>query len=202
MKKLFVAIFILLAGCCASAQSDAGSWINFQLNKKLGNAYGFARIEHRSNEDFSNTECYFAVLGGGYNLTKWLKADANYEYWHINGVGDRHKAVVTANGTLKRSELSVTLREKLELSFNPDNGSCAPTLRSRLRAQYAIPNCGVRPYAMAEVFTWDNWQRSLNYIGAEVTLCKSMFADIYYLYHLPAGGCPVHVFGLGLYLNL
>ena len=207
MRKIFFSIAVLLlSGVYALAQEpvkdDAGSWLNLQVNGGFGKAYTFARLEHRSNESFSNTECWFAVAGGGYSLTKWLKADVSYEFWHLGPENIRHKAVLSTMGTMNRSGLSAQVREKLELAFNPETGKCTPTLRSRLRVQYAVPNSAFRPYCMAEIFTWDSWQRSLYYAGTEISLNKNLFIDIFYLYHLPSGGRPEHVAGLGLYLNL
>ncbi len=205
-RFFFCAAALLLSVFAASAQEavkdDAGAWINIQVNGAFGKAYTFARLEHRSNETFSNTECWFAVAGGGYSLTKWLKADANYEFWHLGEGNIRHKAVVSTTGSINRSGLSAQVREKLELAYNPANGQWAPTLRSRLRTQYAIPNSAFRPYCMAEIFNWDSWQRSLYYAGTEITLNKSLFLDVFYLYHLPAIGRPVHTLGFGLYINI
>lgn len=180
---------------------DAGSWVSVQLNKGWEHSYAFGRAEHRSNNQFSSTEAMFLVAGGGYKIKPWLKADASYEYWRIGNTSDVHKLVLCGTGTLARDGLAVSLREKLELAYNPLVGSVSPTLRSRLRAQYTVPDHKFNPYMMAEVFSWKGWIRSLNYVGAEIPITRQHIIDVFYMYHLPAGSQPVHVVGLGYVFN-
>lgn len=199
-RLLFGLLFITLLPTVARAD-DAGSWVSIQLNKGCEHGYAFGRAEHRSNNQFGSTEAMFLVAGGGYKITPWLKADASYEYWNINPSTDIHKLVLCGTGTLARDGLAVALREKLELAYNPLVGTVSPTLRSRLRAQYAVPGHKFTPYMMAEVFSWSGWIRSLNYVGAEIPVTPQHVIDIFYMYHLPAGSQPVHVVGLGYVFN-
>ena len=62
-----------------------------------------ARLEHRSFDSVRSTECWFAMVGGGYNFNKWLKGDLSYEYWSIPSAGkmDQHKAVLNFTETLR-----------------------------------------------------------------------------------------------------
>lgn len=201
MKKL-ICIIAAAAGICvaASAQktSDLCSWINVQATGSFGKAYGVLRAEHRSNNDLRNTECGFLVFAGGYRFAPWLSADLGYELW---GVGDAtiHKGVLTAAGTLRRDALAVTLREKYELSFY-ENGTTGSCLRSRIRAQYYAP-CAFHPYLAAELFAWTGWQRTLFYIGTEISLSKHSMLDVFYCYHAPNGSMPGSVLGLGYYFS-
>lgn len=186
---------------CTLRAGDAGSWVNLQLNKGWQSSYAFLRLEHRSNQQFSNTEATFMAAGAGYKISPWLKADLSYEHWSINPETTLHKAVLTSTGTLQRDGLAVSVREKLEYAINPANSATSFTLRTRLRAQYSIPETNVTPYAMAELFNWKAWVRSLYYAGAEFKFGSHSMVDIYYLYHLPNGSQPVHVLGLGYYFN-
>lgn len=203
ISRAFLALAVSV--CCLSSQTlradDHGSWVNLQLNKSWQSTYMFLRAEHRSNHDFGDTEAMFTALGFGYKFAPWFKADLSYEYWDVNPDITMHKAVLTGTGTLARDGLAVSIREKLEYAVNPANSSTSLTLRSRLRGQYSIPGTSITPYAMAEVFNWDKWVRSLYYVGAEFKVWDHSMFDLFYLYHLPAGNQPVHVLGVGYYFN-
>lgn len=206
MKRLFSFTKITAALAAATVlftaqplrADDGGSWISLQLNKGWQNTYAFLRAEHRSFNDFSDTEAMFTALGFGYKFAPWFKADVSYEYWDINPDIKIQKGVLTGNATLARDGLAVSIREKLEYA---PKSSTQLTLRSRLRGQYSIPGTSITPYAMAEVFNWDKWVRSLYYVGAEIKVWDHSMFDLYYLYHLPAGNQPVHLLGIGYYFN-
>lgn len=188
-----VATLFALSSNSLSAQvsTDLGTWTSLHIQKSWDKTYAMARLEHRSYDNISATECYFGMAGAGLKLNKWLNADLSYEYWKLPVAGniDTYKAVASINGTLKRDALAVSLREKYELAF-PEGGNAYGTLRSRLRAQYKT---GVwTPYIMHEFFNGFNgtgWVRSLHYIGTEVKIADHSSLDLYYMYHLfPRGG--------------
>lgn len=180
---------------------DAGAWLTLQANKGWQKSYAFARLEHRSCETFNATDAWFTSVGGGYKFTPWFKGDVSYEFWNVGQGTKIHKAVFCGNATLAREGLAVSLKEKLEIAVNPAASSTSFTLRSRLRAQYSVPGSCITPYAMAEVFSWKDWIRSLNYAGCEIAINRHNVIDLFYMYHLPAGSQPVHVLGLGYYFN-
>ncbi|MBQ7195677.1 MAG: DUF2490 domain-containing protein [Bacteroidales bacterium] len=209
MKKVsLVIIFALaLAVGAASAQTstDLGTWSSIQLVKTFGAPYAMARLEHRSCDNAGSTECWFAMAGGGYNFNKWLKGDLSYEYWQIPAAGDmiQHKAVFCLTETLRRDGLSIALREKYELAYNPDADSFSNTLRTRLRGQYKSEDSIFTPYLMYEFFSsfdTSKWVRSLHYAGTEVNLGGGHSLDIFYMYHIyDKGGLTAacHLIGLG-----
>ena len=141
MKKVFVTILSALALFAAQGNaqsfSDLGTWSSIQLIKSYGAPYAMARLEHRSYDNIQGTECWFAMAGGGYNFNSWLKGDLSYEYWSIPSAGNmvQHKAVLTLTETLKREGLSLSLREKYELAYNPGTDSFSNTLRTRIPRQ-------------------------------------------------------------------
>ena len=209
MKKLFVSILCALSLCGASAfaqeYTDAGTWSSIQLVKSFGAPYAMARLEHRSFDKISATECWFAMAGAGYNFNSWLKGDLSYEYWSIPSAGNmiQHKAVLCFTETLKREGLAIALREKYELAYNPTADSFSNTLRTRLRGQYKAPDSIFTPYLMYEYFTNMNngqWVRSLHYAGTEISLGGGHSLDFFYMYHLfaKAGSTAAcHTLGLG-----
>ena len=194
MKKVIVSILCLFAltGVHASAQavSDLGTWSSIQVVKSFGAPYAMARVEHRSFNKISNTECWFAMVGGGYNFTNWLKGDLSYEFWHIPSAGNmmQHKAVLSFTETLKRGGLAVALREKYELAYiHGTNATFTNTLRTRLRGKYTPDGSIFTPYVMYEIFgSFDSfkWVRSLHYAGTEINLGKGHSLDFFYMYHL------------------
>ena len=209
MKKLFFpfisALMLLSAQANAQSVSDLGTWSSIQLIKSYGAPYAMARLEHRSYNSISDTECWFAMAGGGYNFNSWFKGDLSYEYWSIPSAGnmDQHKGVLTLSETLKRQELAVSLRQKYELAYNPASKSVSNTLRTRLRGQYKAADSIFTPYLMYEYFSsldGKGWVRSLHYAGTEISLGAGHSLDFYYMYHLYdkaglTGAC--HVLGLG-----
>ena len=209
MKKAFVTILSVLVLCTAQANaqtvSDFGTWSSIQLVKSFGAPYAMARLEHRSYDHVSSTECWFAMAGGGYNFNSWLKGDLSYEYWSIPSAGDlvQHKAVLCLTETLRREGLAVALREKYELAYNPGAKSFSNTLRTRLRGQYKAPESIFTPYLMFEFFSsLDNgkWVRSLHYAGTEISLGGGHSLDFFYMYHtFDKGGlmAACHLMGAG-----
>lgn len=207
ITKTAATILLAAVSCTSlSAQdSDAGSWLSLQATKRWEKAYSMVRAEHRSNNSFRNTECWFLMAGGGYRILPWLSTDLSYEFWQIYPSGSDvmtyHKIVLAATGTLRRDGLSVALREKLEYAINPEGPVTSFTLRSRLRAQYTFEKSVFRPYLMAEIFTWDTWIRSLYYAGTDIVFDSHNSLDVFYMYHVPKGAASVHLLGLGYYLT-
>lgn len=211
MRRLGVFLFglcLLFApsgGAAAQTSGDLGSWCSLMVVKAWEKPYLTARLEHRSFEKISATECWFAAVGAGYSFTKWLKADLGYEYWTIPAAGGEtvHKATAGVTATLGRDALSVSLREKYEQAFSGD-GSSSGTLRSRLRAQYRTGGV-LTPYLMYEHFetVGTGWQRSLHYVGTEIRIADHHALDVYYLYHLfPKGTATAACNVLGICYNL
>ena len=209
MKKVIVSLLsiLVLAATQGAAQtsSDFGTWSSIQLVKSFGAPYAMARLEHRSFDHVSSTECWFAMAGGGYNFNSWLKGDLSYEYWSIPSAGNlvQHKAVLCLTETLKRDGLALALREKYELAYNPGATSFSNTLRTRIRGQYKAPEGIFTPYLMYEFFSSmdsGRWVRSLHYAGTEIGLGRGHSLDLFYMYHLyDKGGLTAacHLLGIG-----
>ena len=217
MKKTVLTLTLCLAAMLsagsrgfAQTSSDVGTWLSAQAVKSWGGTYAMARLEHRSFENMGATECWFAMAGLGYRFAPWLKGDVSYEFWKIPASGNvtTQKAVFCLTGTLQREGLAVSLREKFELAFAEGSSSPAGTLRTRLRAQYAIPSSAFTPYVMVEYFNGFSgslWQRSLHYAGTEIRLSKHHSLDFFYMYHLFPKGSEIsccHLLGAGYILSL
>lgn len=205
-SRLLLLLTLLPATLFAQTQNDLGTWVSGQVIKNFDKAFATVRLEHRSFDNISATECFFAVAGGGYYLTPWLTGDLSYEYWNVPSAGDlvMHKAVASLSASHKSGDLSVAFRAKYELAFNAAGGDPSHTFRWRLRTQYAPEGWKARPYAMSELFTGVNapaWIRSLHYLGAEIPMGKHML-DLFYMYHLFPQGISTsscHLLGAGYY---
>ena len=211
-RKLTIALALaLLSAGSLQAQSstDLGTWSSIQIIKSWPKTYAMMRLEHRSFDKISQTECAFAMAGAGYKFTPWLKGDLSYEYWHIpvSANPTTHKGVACLTGTLKEGALAFSLREKYEQAFNV-GGSASSTLRSRIRAQYAVEQTAFTPYIMYEFFNGfggTGWVRSLHYAGTEIKLSQHHGLDLFYMFHLyPKGGevASCHLLGVGYVLSL
>lgn len=191
MKKI-IFLFILLPVTLSAQRlsNDLGTWVSAQAIKNFDKAFATMRLEHRSFDDISATECAFAMAGVGYKFAPWLSGDLSYEYWTIPSVGDGiivQKAVASFTASHRSGDLSTAFRAKYELAFSSTGGDPSHTFRWRLRVQYAPEGWRARPYAMAELFTGVNdpaWIRSLHYVGTEIPLGGGHMIDLFYMYHL------------------
>ena len=207
---ILAAVLVVAAASCntagAQVSSDLGSWVHIHAVKSFGKPYVMARLEHRSYDSLRKTECWFTMAGAGYRFSDWLSGDLSYEFWKLPVAGNAttHKAVACLTGSLNRSGLSVSLREKYEMSFE-EGGTIGGTLRSRLRAQYRGKSA-FAPYLMYEYFLGSDgkWVRSLHYAGADIRLTDMHNLEVYYMYHLyprSTGVLACHILGLGYMLK-
>lgn len=212
LYALFATVFLPCAIHAQDRVDDFGMW-NYAMAIKgwQNGAYATFRFEHRSFDNANSTEAWFLAAGGGYNFTKWLKADLGYEYWKIHRSTDAHRIVGSATGTLKSGNWAFSLRERYEFSINPGSESTSQLIRSRVRAQYSFKNpLTVTPYLMFEVFNGlsnsPGWIRNLNYAGCELSFCEHHTFDIFYMYHLYNAQVPsapktvfagIHILGIG-----
>lgn len=199
LRAICVTLSILVGGVKASG-ADAGSWLSMQLSKKWEGPYAFCRIEHRSFQNFSDTEAWFAAAGGGYQFAPWFSADLSYEFWRVNPQTTVHKAVLALSGSISRGGLTATLREKVELSMLQD-ATVGWTFRTRLRVQYAFERGPFRPYLMTEFFNNSSWIRSLHYVGTDIVINRHHSFDLFYMYNLQATAPSLNILGAGYYFN-
>lgn len=195
--------FILLSGRPLHAQekSTFGGWEHIDLTHSFRDSkwYGSLYFEH-NNIQYQRLDICFISTSVGYEFSDWLKADAAYNFM-IQPEGIGHRAVVAVTGTLKKGNLSLSLRERYQHKWPPGTLPQENELRSRLKAQYAFPNSRFKPYLALEVYTWDKWLKSRHYAGTAITLNTHFELDVYYMYYLFANGQAEHVPGLGLNID-
>jgi len=215
MKRQIILTVILFLSAVlpfsAQAGDDFGTWTSLQATKVWknpnggGSPYVMGRAEHRSFENASATEAFFFMAGGGCAFNKYFKADLSYEFWKLPGHDyfTTHKGVLCLTGSVGCGGFSFFLREKYEMAYTQDICTTAHTLRSRIRAQYAVRSIRLTPYLMYEFFnslTGAGWIRSLHYAGAEFRFGRYSGIDIFYMYNLavsPSGNSGTHILGMG-----
>lgn len=150
MKKILCqavcAVFcVMLSPIVAKAQKsktiELGAEISVQKNFNGGFNVGLESEVH-SCRDFSMLEHYCMALHGGYAINSWLQAEAGYRFVNLNAE-DRssfayqnsvamHRLFAGLEGSVKTSNLTLSLRERYEFTIDPAKN----VLRSRLKAGY------------------------------------------------------------------
>lgn len=202
MKKLVLLLFLLTSVLLpVEGNDDFGTWTLIQLNFNKNNFYSFVRAEYRSKDNMKAMDCWYIQPRVGYKFTSWLKTDVGYYFYKKPG-SIEHRPYVSVTGTLKRENLSVSLREKYVYEYNATEKTSENVLRSQLKAQYAIPKSIFSPYVAVEVFTWKKWQKTRHYVGTQLNVSRNVSFDLYYMYYSFDGKPSEHVLGAGLIFDL
>ena len=104
-----------------TSHADEGcSWegIKFTFNpsKKM---YLSTLLEHRTNNNFQRTDCYFGRQYVGWKWTPWLKTDAAYEI-QKDQESVYHRGMFSATATLKEGNFALSLRERYLYDYSVD----------------------------------------------------------------------------------
>lgn len=186
----------------AQEGSTFGGWEHMDLSHSFKNSNWYASLyfEH-DNIRYQRLDLCFVSASFGYHFSKWLKASAAYDFM-IEPAGIGHRAVAEVTGTLRKGNLSLSLRERYQHKWPPGASPQTNELRNRLKAQYAIPNSRLKPYLALEVYVWDKWLKSRHYAGTTVAINTHLELEAYYMYFLFADKPAEHVLGLGVNMAL
>ena len=201
-KHFFIILFFLLPIYALNNCGDTlKGWSFFEIDHTFNkHLYGYFYFEH-DNIEYRKTEEYWTRLMLGYRYNKWLKTAVGWD-WFQNPDGHYYRYVLDNIGTIKEGNLTVSLRERYLLTHTPLNHTVNHLLRSRLKAQYAVPQTRLTPYLSVELFTWDNWKKTRYYAGTTVRCTDWMDFEAYYMYYVYNGKPASHIIGLGLNFNL
>lgn len=185
-----------------SANDDTyGGWefleVSHDFNQKIWSSFYF---EHE-NLEYQTFDAFYTRLTIGYKFTKWLKNDVAWDWLKERGI-HYHRFIYDLTGTLKEGNLTVSVRERYQLTHSPSESTNKSTLRSRLKTQYAIPDSRVKPYLAVETFTWDKWEKTRYYVGTAVKCNDWLEFEGYYLYYVYAHKPAQHIIGVGMNLEL
>lgn len=202
-KILLLAIFILPTSIWAqnSESDDFGIWGDIQASKNWNKFYISLRAEGRSCDMSQSLDCWFLRPTIGVKPVNWLKIDAAYDFMMLPQNRIRHDFLFSITGTLKRENLSVSLRERYMLMAVPQDHKISHVLRSYLKAQYHIGNSAFTPYVAVELFTWTKWQKTRHYVGTDIKVSQHSSFDLAYMYYTFANKPAEHVLVAGYNLK-
>jgi len=153
------------------------------------------------------TETYTSSKGN----EKWLPY-----YW-----SNKHRVYAGVTGTFPVGDFKISLRERWQYTYRPEvttecwnltdgeqdddkvkSGKGKNVLRSRLQLSYAIPYSNFEPYASAELYTSDRYEKMRYTAGCEWKINKSNSLELFYRYqdvHVDDGDSNEnsHIIGLG-----
>ena len=164
-KNILAATFILFV-CVAPAiaqESDFGTWISVELEKKLTDKLRLEFEEEiRIFQNLSEIDRFGTSLGASWTFNKFFRMGTAYSWLYKNRVNldeweHRHRLILYARGRIKADRFTLTLRERFQstyrdesiegFKYNPRN-----YLRSRFEASYDIKGSKVAPYTSVEMY--------------------------------------------------
>lgn len=196
-----------------ASRDDFGLWTDVQLNKAWDNGlYVGFRAEFRTCDLSRKVDCLFLRPSFGYQPLKWLKVDVGYDYLVWADRRMRHSFLVSVTGTLKRENLTVSLRERYMLMYMQNEKQFSHVIRSYLKIQYQIGESRFAPFASIEMFTWRKWQMQDNIVGTSIHLAKHCDMEIFYNFNVKMAKtkdpeqvdylATEHIAGVGVTVNL
>lgn len=180
---------------------DFGTWTDFQATKSWNRIYASFRAEYDSKDNAKSLDIWFLRPTVGIKITPWLKFDVGYDFYNKPSE-IQHRLLPSLSATLKEGKLTVSVRERYTMIYNPSSDTYSHILRSQLKAQYAIPNSHFKPYLAMEIFTWDHWQKTRHYVGTLINIANHHDLDLFYMYYTFDGKPAEHVLGLGYHITL
>lgn len=137
MRTIFVTALLALLPLASFAETDdVGLWVGASVEKKLTKKWSIeAEGEYRMMDNLQATDRFSVGISTAYKLTKWLKADAGYDYLHSREPGEytdggtyyksaywypRHRGHVSIAATAKLTKrLRLSLRERWVYTYRP-----------------------------------------------------------------------------------
>ena len=208
MKRYIIIVFLIVSTFLSitpglsqekiAEDNTFGGWEFLDIYHGFPNSNWFASFyyEH-ANYQYERLECWYARFMIGYKFNPWLKFDIAYDYMQEPDYVT-HRSVFDLTATLKQENLTISVRERYMHTWSPKANKQGNVLRSRLKAQYSIPNSRFSPYLAVEVFTWDVWKKTRHYVATTYEINKNFEIEGYYVYYTFAESPAEHVLGIGL----
>lgn len=126
--------------------------------------------------------------------------DGSSKHWRPSYWGVRHRFSMSLTGRTKAGRFTFTLRERWQYTYRPEKntkrydfsessweektvrGKGRNVLRSRLRASYDTPHCGIDPYVSAEFFNAWSLYKTRYTLGVEYNVTKKHALGIAYIF--------------------
>lgn len=137
MRKIFIILLTAAMSLPVFSQThdDLGLWLTAGVEKKLTKKWAVeVEAEYRMRDKIRQTDRFSIGVATSYKLTKWLKADAGYDYLHTRKEGGlnesgsyyyssywqpRHRVHVSFTETLKAGRMKFSFRERWVYTYTP-----------------------------------------------------------------------------------
>jgi hypothetical protein len=189
----------MICTAAISAQDRAGGILSVDVTKKITRGLSLTfEEEYRIRENFSETDRFSHVLELSYKPFKFLKAGGAYNLIRFNhenkGWETRHRYYFYATGSLQVGRFKLSLRERFQSTYRPgvketsERANPKLYLRSRVKAEYNIPESKFEPFVSVEIFhTLNDPQRNKTdrlrgIAGIAYKLNKKNSIRLYYRY--------------------
>lgn len=142
-RRLIALIIALLAVPAATAfaeTNDFGMKYSAEVSKKINKKWSAdAEIGFRTRNNSKTADRFEVSAGAEYKITKWLKADAGYQFlydnneekfkynatgeatkWRPSYWGSRHRTYVSLSASCKVQNFKFSLRERWQYTYRPE----------------------------------------------------------------------------------
>lgn len=188
-----------------------GGWHFLEISHTFKDAPKWSCMFYLEHENYQYRwlDCCFIRAKVGYKVLPWLKLGLGYDYVGYSTTYG-HRLVGDVTGTLKKENLSASVRLRYLHTWKPELASQDNELRTLLRVMYTFPEKtidkgdrirtrgAIMPYMAVELFTWgDKWRKSRHYVGCMYNITQQMQIEGFYMLTF-SNKDPEHILGLGL----
>lgn len=128
----------------------------------------------------------YTSIGANYTPHKNITLTAAYEFQYFNGGEICHRVKLMAIPKVFFGDFTLSLRERLHMTYSMETQDIAWQLRSRLKLDYAIPNTPLVPNVYVELYNPlqknpESWYSSVSYaVGLDWIITDNHILGIYY----------------------
>lgn len=128
----------------------------------------------------------YTSIGANYTPHKNITLTAAYEFQYFNGGEICHRVKLMAIPKVFFGDFTLSLRERLHMTYSMETQDIAWQLRSRLKLDYSIPNTPLVPNVYVELYNPlqknpESWYSSMSYaVGLDWIITDNHILGIYY----------------------
>ena len=113
-------------------------------------------------------DAFYTSIGANYTPHKNITLTAAYEFQYLSGNEMRHRLKLMVIPKVFFGDFTLSLRERVHMTYSMTDQSIAWQLRSRLKLGYAIPNTPLIPNVYVELYnplekSPASWYSSMSY---------------------------------------
>lgn len=128
----------------------------------------------------------YTSIGASYTPHKNITLTAAYEFQYFNGGEICHRVKLMAIPKVFFGDFTLSLRERVHMTYSMETKEAAWQLRSRLKLDYAIPNTPLVPNIYVELYNPleknpESWYSSVSYaVGLDWIVTDNHILGIFY----------------------